>query len=193
MEHEKLDRRSQRTRELLTKAFMELLTERDFSKITILDITEHANLGRTTFYTHFESKEALFLYSHHGLFHQLNADIFNEDEKLNPEPSPVLIWFLEQMWENRNQYFFISGEKGSSRIMQMITAEIAVNMEEQLHKHRNEDESGMPFAVLANYISGAMIALIHWWIVKRATHSPAKMAQMLHRLRNAALMDALKS
>jgi AcrR family transcriptional regulator len=48
----KTDRRVQRTRELLQKALIELISERGYDALTIQDIVDHANVGRTTFYLH---------------------------------------------------------------------------------------------------------------------------------------------
>ena len=57
----KTDRRIQRTDELLQKALIELTSERDYDTITIQDIIDHANVGRTTFYKHYNSKDELFM------------------------------------------------------------------------------------------------------------------------------------
>jgi AcrR family transcriptional regulator len=48
----KSDRRVQRTRELLQKALIDLVGERRYDAITIQDIVDRANVGRTTFYLH---------------------------------------------------------------------------------------------------------------------------------------------
>ena len=72
MSDEKTDRRIQRTRELLRKALMELIDEKGYDAVTIQDITERANLGRTTFYLHYQSKEDLFL--DHRRFCNIDAD-----------------------------------------------------------------------------------------------------------------------
>lgn len=56
---EKTDPRVKRTRELIERAFMELLTERGFEAIRVQDIAERATINRATFYTHFEDKYAL--------------------------------------------------------------------------------------------------------------------------------------
>jgi AcrR family transcriptional regulator len=53
----KTDRRVQRTRELLQKALIELISERGYDAITIQDIVDHANVGRTTFYLHYNSQD----------------------------------------------------------------------------------------------------------------------------------------
>jgi AcrR family transcriptional regulator len=58
----KTDRRSKRTLGLLHRAMVELLTEKEFHKITVQDITERAEVNRATFYDHFTDKYALLNY-----------------------------------------------------------------------------------------------------------------------------------
>jgi AcrR family transcriptional regulator len=54
---EKSNRRTQRTKEALWQALMSLITERGFEELTVRDILERANVGRATFYAHFDNKE----------------------------------------------------------------------------------------------------------------------------------------
>ena len=61
------DRRVQRTRELLQKALIELIRERGHDAITIQDIADRANIGRTTFYLHYSSKDELFMSCHEAI------------------------------------------------------------------------------------------------------------------------------
>src|SRR5271167_4117222 len=55
----KLDPRIRRTRQMLFKAFQDLLTEKTFQLITVQDIAERSTLNRATFYDHFTDKFAL--------------------------------------------------------------------------------------------------------------------------------------
>ena len=50
---DKQDRRSQRTRHLLSAALVQLIREKDYNAITVSDIIERANIGRSTFYSHY--------------------------------------------------------------------------------------------------------------------------------------------
>jgi len=59
----KLDPRVKRTRNLLLRAFKELLAEKDFATITVQDITERAEVNRATFYAHFADKFELMDYN----------------------------------------------------------------------------------------------------------------------------------
>ncbi len=54
-----VDRRVQRTRQLLRQAFVEVAQEKGLTAVSVQDITERANIHRGTFYTHYEDKYAL--------------------------------------------------------------------------------------------------------------------------------------
>ena len=54
-----MDRRQRKTREAIFRAFTELLTRESYARITIAEIIEAADVGRTTFYAHFETKDDL--------------------------------------------------------------------------------------------------------------------------------------
>lgn len=55
------DRRTQKTKKALAAALAELIVEKGFDSTTIQDIIDRANIGRSTFYAHYESKEQLLV------------------------------------------------------------------------------------------------------------------------------------
>ncbi|KAB2916447.1 MAG: TetR/AcrR family transcriptional regulator [Bacteroidetes bacterium] len=57
------DRRIIRTKRALAQALSELIVEKGYEAITVQDITDRANVGRSTFYAHYESKDELCLYN----------------------------------------------------------------------------------------------------------------------------------
>jgi AcrR family transcriptional regulator len=59
MKSQKDDRRSRRTRELLHQALFTLMREKHYDSITVQDIIDRANVGRSTFYAHFVDKDDL--------------------------------------------------------------------------------------------------------------------------------------
>jgi AcrR family transcriptional regulator len=55
------DRRVRRTRSLLRAALIELILERGYDRVTVQDILDRADVGRSTFYSHYQSKDELLL------------------------------------------------------------------------------------------------------------------------------------
>jgi AcrR family transcriptional regulator len=54
---EKLDRRSRRSRRLIVDALLALMLEKRFDRITVQEIIDRADVGRSTFYAQFRNKE----------------------------------------------------------------------------------------------------------------------------------------
>ncbi|MGW6725945.1 TetR/AcrR family transcriptional regulator [Nocardia sp. NPDC055029] len=60
---EHTDRRVRRTRDTLHRALIELMIERGYDRVTVSDIIDRADVGRSTFYAHFRDKDDLLLVS----------------------------------------------------------------------------------------------------------------------------------
>lgn len=55
------DRRTQKTKKLLSDSLKDLILEKGYDAITVQDIIDKANVGRSTFYNHYESKDELLV------------------------------------------------------------------------------------------------------------------------------------
>ena len=187
----KSDRRVQRTREVLQKALIELISERGYDAITIQDIVDRANVGRTTFYVHYRSKEKLFMSCHKAIvseFHSLHPR--SREELLSPEASPGMISAYRHLLDARALLYPILQGKDGSLILRRIRDRSAQEIKASLCAAFAEGDSTITFDVLANYLAGAQITLVQWWLEKRQPHTPETLAQTFHRLQRAAIRDA---
>lgn len=91
MDPQKEDRRVIRTRQLIQEAFISLSREKEFSDITIRDITERAQINRATFYAHFADKYMLLEFLVSETFGTLVARRVSDQEGLTVEPLRNLI------------------------------------------------------------------------------------------------------
>ncbi len=189
----KTDRRVERTRELLQKALIELIGDHHYDDITIQDIVDRANVGRTTFYLHYNNKEELFSSCHGNIvseFHFGPLHPLSRDELLAPEAPTGMIFAYKHLEEGRTRLNSVFQGRDGQLILRRIRDMSAQEIETNLRAVFTEADSTIPFNMLANYLAGAQVALMQWWLEKRQPYTPENLAQTFHRLQRAAIRDA---
>ena len=102
-----MDRRQRKTREAIFKAFIGLLAKKDFNQITVGEIIERADVGRATFYAHFETKDFLLK----ELCAELFCHIFDALEEGGGQhkhifecdtTAPMILHLLQHLQKNDN-------------------------------------------------------------------------------------------
>ena len=144
----KTDRRVQRTRELLQKALIELISERGYDAITIQDIVDRANVGRTTFYLHYSSKDELLISCHEAMVSEFHFGPFyslSRDELLSPEAPPGMTSAYRHLEDARARLYPIFQDK--DMILRRIRDWSAQEIEANLRAAFAEADSTIPFRV----------------------------------------------
>ena len=77
----KIDRRISKTKKAIYQAFLQLLNAKGYEATTVQDIIDLADVGRSTFYCHYESKELLLDELCRYLFHHL----FEREQAISTE------------------------------------------------------------------------------------------------------------
>ena len=189
----KADRRIQRTRKLLQHALIELLRQGEYDAITIQDIADRANLGRTTFYLHFNSKDELFISCHESIiteFYVERAQSFSKEELLSLEAPSGMISAYRHLEEARTLLHSIFQSRNGMHILAKLRESSAREIRSALCTAFPEAESAIPMDVLSSYLAGAQIALVQWWLEKRQPRELEDLAQIFHRLQRTAIRDA---
>lgn len=194
----KSDRRVERTRELLQKALIELISESGYGTITIQDLVDRAKLGRTTFYLHYGSKDELFMSCHEAMISELHFGPLypiSREELLSADVPPGVTSAYRHLSDARALLYPIFQGTDSPHILRRIRDRSAQEIEASLRNAFTEADSAIPIDVLASCLAGAQIALLQfalsqWRMEKRLAHTPEKLAQTFHRLQRAAIRDA---
>ena len=161
-----LDRRIQRTRPLLQEALFHLIIERGYEHITIADITEHANLGRTTFYLHYRDKEDLLQESIKALLHDLHLDVELEMEE-SCTYSTVSIRIFQHVARRQQLYQAMLKEAGPTRTLEDA---MRTYFTELCQRFLPEDSLKMGRSclvsneILAVHAAGSLLGLLSWWL-----------------------------
>jgi AcrR family transcriptional regulator len=170
------DRRVRRTRNLLRNALFELILEKGYDRITVQDIIDRADIGRSTFYAHFTDKDDLLL---SGLeeFGAAFEDNLNRHFANRADPSPALPVF-RHAYENRDLYRAMAGKRGADVLHEGLRRHIAEAMGRHLGGAIPADDSTLPSEVTVEFVVSALLGLLTWWLDNGMPYSPEKMADM---------------
>jgi AcrR family transcriptional regulator len=186
MNHGKQDRRSQRTRHLLSAAFVELLKEKGYSAITVSDIIARANIGRSTFYSHFHDKDDLFVGELDRVI-DLLSHRFSDQEDMPFFPSLGLFQHVGQEYQ---LYKALVWTPGIDLLIKHMQTSLSNRIEQGLRK--SEKDFAIPQPMLANFIAGSFLTLLKWWLENKMAYSPEEMDMIFKRLMLAGV-EAMKA
>lgn len=166
-----MDRRQKRTKDAIYKAFISLLLEEDYGNISVKDIIGRANVGRSTFYCHYETKEQLLS--------SLCSDYFNN---IFPEKVELLM-SRETLYEKLYQ-IFRQLEKSKKEICPLLSSGNAdlllKNLKEKFHSffrmNAYRKDVKFPEGFLEYYFGGSLSQTIIWWAKEGMVTSPEEMA-----------------
>jgi AcrR family transcriptional regulator len=180
--YEQTDLRVRRTHKLLWEALMAELSERTFEEITVTDICERAMVHRTTFYKHYEDKYALL---EQGI-RQMYDDLLAEEEHKPPSaysvehPPPYFIRLFEHAAQHPHFYKLMLCGEGIGRFQKLVKEYIAEVVSAKVRELSPANQQlTVPIAMHAQYVAGAALSLLAWWLKNDMPFSPHQMAQYL--------------
>jgi len=162
------DRRVQRTRQLLRESLFTLIQERGFEKVSVQDIIDRANIGRATFYAHYDNKEDLLFSGFDTLRTSLRtrqrvalAGKDGGDGRLFAYSHDL----LSHVYEHRHLFQAMVGES-SGTATQKALHRLAVSLvrdDLRAVQYRLGDPTISNEAVV-EFIAGGLFGLVMWWL-----------------------------
>jgi AcrR family transcriptional regulator len=177
------DRRVARTRKALKEALTDLILEKGYEAITVQDVIDRADVGRSTFYAHFIDKDALLM----AILADL--EVPGPDTRTWQPDDPAFGWTLELFRH------FGSGKRlfkavASSQSGELARRETTRRLEElaraelsRLHAGRKLDAFRLETVV--RFLVGTFIGFMDWWMREENEHLPAE--QVDHAFRSLVL------
>lgn len=174
------NRRAIRTREAMLRAFRDLILMRGYDAISVRDVILRAEVGRSTFYEHFENKDDLLRQSIHVLLVAL-AEAANG--RRYTEGLPMVV---EHFWQNRRLARRLLLQPTRS----LITSHLAALISERLERS-SSFVPVVPAALAAAQIANGQLGLLEAWVSRRA-ECPAESIAAAICVSSRALADALR-
>jgi AcrR family transcriptional regulator len=184
------DRRVRRTRRLVQEALVALIIERGYDRVTVQDVLDRADVGRSTFYAHFRDKEALF----GSCFDDLRESLQRELDAMTPglappDPGRPVGVIFEHAYRNRLVYQAVCGRRGDNLISRHLH-DLVVGL---LREHLSTVGTRLPAEVVAEYHANALLGVLVWWVRQDFPYGPAEIARMSQELTAAGVMATVAS
>ena len=176
-----IDRRSARTRKALHTALMTLIVRKGYEAITIQDILDEADVGRTTFYAHVSGKEDLLRAGFRHLRDDLRQAIVAAREERSP---PVTLGFSSAMFRHAGEYVGIwralLRDRGAVVALQEIRAAVAEAIGEEYRLVPGLDT--VPRALAVDYLTETLLCVLDWWLGSGSGLDPSEADMVFRRL-----------
>jgi AcrR family transcriptional regulator len=175
---DKNDRRSQRTRQALGDALIELMMDKGYDAISIKDIIERANVGRSTFYSHYVDKDELFVSQLDRVVNLLSQHVPQDSSNGNPFfPSLGLFQHIQEQWK---LYKILTWDSGVDVLTRHLQKSLSEKIQQRLLASGQVYE--VPVPIIANFLSGSFLSMIKWWLDNKMMYSPEQMDKIFQKL-----------
>ncbi|NCC86622.1 MAG: TetR/AcrR family transcriptional regulator [Clostridia bacterium] len=159
------DRRSIRTKKQLCAAFINLMTQKDFTEITVIEISNLAKVNRGTFYLHYSDIYDMRRQIEAGLVDELYDILdFHSAEKIKRTMYPLIFDICCFFNENREILNILLGKNGdmvfANNIKNILKEKVLIYWK-TIYKKENAKENEMHFCFIASGILGVLIQWIY--------------------------------
>jgi AcrR family transcriptional regulator len=172
------DARAVRTRDALASALISLMDGRDYDGISVQDICDRAQVGRSTFYAHFEDKDEMYI-RHVVVFARSAGEKLGFDRGAYRFPIAHMFDHVRHM---RPMIDSLKKAKKADFVMKVWQNNLAEVFEQRIAKTRAGAPADIPADILAQQLAGTVITLMTWWLEHHHPHSSAEMEQQWNHL-----------
>lgn len=177
----KPDDRTQRTRQKLGMAFLELMREKPMEEITVQDVLDRTSIGRSTFYLHFRDKNDLLL-SQLEMFLQHMSTWLIRSKEQSHRVMPVEEMF-DHIASQRAFWRILADADRLPDFFDLAQLYFARGIEQRLKESKRLPRlPRIEMAACASALAGSLISLLRWWIDRGAKEPAAAMDQLFHKM-----------
>ena len=181
------DRRVRRTQKLLHRALISLVLEKNYDLITIQEILDRADVGRSTFYAHFKGKDELLISGIDDLRDTLDSAM--QSERSPSKRHEAVVGFSLAMFQHaseyREVYHALLNTHGWPLFRQQLekTFDEIVRQECKAEIQRlKKPDSDVPVDLFVHYLTAAYFCVLTWWLDRRSRLTPPQINEIFRSL-----------
>jgi AcrR family transcriptional regulator len=181
-----IDRRIIRTRGVLQHALTSLILKKGYEAITIQDICDEANVGRSTFYAHYTSKDDL----KRSGFEHLRKELIDRQREAQAASGDIKdrslgfsLTMFEHARDHLDLYRALVGGRGGTVSLGQIRQILSDLVRNELAATAGKTSADIvPRELVVQYVVGAFMAVMTWWLDGGAKLPPKRVDAMFRRL-----------
>lgn len=177
-----MDRRQRKTRGAIFNAFIGLLSKKHYNHITVEEIIQAADIGRATFYAHFETKDFLLK----NLCEELFEHLFHSEEGIESKErnlfdcdmhDSVFLHLFKHIKKNDNNLFKLLSSKNNELFLEYFKIEVRRLIINRLSDFAKKKPTEIPDDFWISHITSTFIETLRWWIENKMQLSPEKITE----------------
>ena len=172
-----MDRRQKKTRAAIFEAFSELLSQKHYHRITVGEIINRADVGRATFYAHFETKDCLLK----ELCEELFCHVFDCAKKDRTDhhhifdctaPDSVFVHLLQHLLKNDHHILDLLVCENNALFLNYFKENLKKLIEEEFTSFLSNKAPTLPKDFWVNHVSATFVETVRWWIEHGMKETP---------------------
>ena len=167
-----MDRRQKRTRNAIFQATAKLLAQKRFDSITVQEIIDEADIGRSTFYAHFDTKDDLLRGFCENFLWQVSEVRFEAD----PGGVSAIEAMLIQVFAKGKEYKQSMAGLYAGASAELFERYLKEFYRELFRRCLPEFDPGVPEKYLLHILTDSLAQTLRWWIMEDCPYTPKEMA-----------------
>ena len=177
------DRRPLRTRRDLRGALVQRLLERSYDELSVGQLLETADIGRSTFYSHYNGKDDLLRNSLRQLHEEIRAAVAAGPV---PDDGPAGFRFAGPLLAHVRDHLAIHRNLGR-RGREIFTREMDAMVTALVREALADATPALPAEALVQFLKGGFLSLLAWGLSRPSTFDAEALAAAFDRLASASL------
>lgn len=177
-----VDRRVRRTRELLFDALLDLMIVKGYGAITVQDLIDRANVGRSTFYNHFHDKDHLLLENMNYFQEELLEKCVRTSNDNGPFGFSLMM--IQHAQGYQRIYQALKEKEGGNEVIQHMKNMLMelIQNEVKLRKWKSQQFGVHSDYVTVTFIANTFFSLLTNWLDQKITCTAIELNELFHRL-----------
>jgi AcrR family transcriptional regulator len=193
MRRAKTDRRSLRTRQMLMGAMVELMRQKRYDSITVQEIADRANIGRSTFYAHFTDKDDLLVDGVQRMLATLTTDTAGPTPTGGSARLLPSLALLHHIGAQVDLYQVLARGRGLNLFMTALQDQLTTMLTQRLTGRVATDTTPtVPPPLLAAIVAGMLTTAIRAWVKGGFTEPAEDIDRMFQTVATAAVRAGLR-